>query len=86
MLKLPLTEYPSCSVFRLRDLDTQYVYRLHDFSKAQLIRPNVARGIAGHVNSADKLNLVIESVRPGTRDSRSSAVNVRDGAGGLPIT
>ena len=42
MLKLPLTEYPSCSVFRLRDLDTQRVYRLYDFSKSQLIRPNVA--------------------------------------------
>ena len=86
MLKLPLTEYPSWSVFRLRDLDTQYVYRLHDFSKAQLIRPNVACGTAGNVNSADRLNLVIESVRPGTRHSRFSTVNVSDGAGGLPIT
>jgi hypothetical protein len=48
----------------LQDLDTQRVYRLYDFSKAQLIRPGVAYCVAGKVNSADKLYLVIESVRP----------------------
>ena len=31
---LSRTEYPSCAVFLLQDLDTQRVYRLHDFSKA----------------------------------------------------
>ena len=45
------------------DRDTQRVYRLYDFTKAQLIRPNVAYCVAGKVNSADKLYLVIESVR-----------------------
>ena len=65
----------------------RHVYRLHDFSKAQLIRPNVACGMAGNVNSADKLNLVIESVRTDTRHSWSSTVPVpATGAGGLPIT
>ena len=84
---LSRTEYPSCAVFLLRDLDTQRVYRLYDFSKAQLIRPNVAYCIAGKVNSADKLYLVIESLRPDTRHSRSSStVPVpANGAGGLPI-
>jgi hypothetical protein len=78
--------YPSCAVFLLRDLDTQRVYRLHDFSKALLIRPDVAYCIAGKVNSADKLYLVIESVRPDTRHPRSSMVPApADGAGGLPI-
>ena len=86
MLKLPLTKDPSCAVFLWQDLDTQHVYRLYDFSKAQLIRPDVAYGIAGKVNSADKLYLVIESVRPGTRHSRPSTVPVSSGAGGLPIT
>ena len=86
LLLLSRTEYPSCVVFLLRDLDTQRVYRLHDFSKAQLIQPNVAYCIAGKVNSADKLYLVIESVRPDTRHSRSSPLPVpADGAGGLPI-
>ena len=83
---LSRTEYPSCAVFLLQDLDTQRVYRLYDFSKAQLIRPGVAYCVAGKVNSADKLYLVIESVRPDTRHSRSSTVLVpANGAGGLPI-
>ena len=86
LLLLSRTEYQKCAVFLLRDLDTQRVYRLYDFTKAQLIRPNVAYCIAGKVNSADKLYLVIDSVRPDTRHSRSSTLPVpADGAGGLPI-
>ena len=57
---LSRTEYRSCAVFLLQDRDTQRVYRLYDFTKAQLIRPNVAYCVAGKVNSADKLFLVIE--------------------------
>jgi hypothetical protein len=85
---LSRTEYSSCAVFLLRDLDTQRVYRLHDFTKAQLIRPGVAYCIAGKVNSADKLYLVIESVQPDTKHPRCSPVPVPvpvDGAGGSPI-
>ena len=82
---LSRTEYPSCAVFLLQDLDTQRVYRLHDFTKAQLIRPGVAYCVAGKVNSADKLYLVIESVRPDTKHMRCSPVPIPDdGAGGLP--
>ena len=80
------TEYPSYAVFLLRDLDTQRVYRLYDFTKAQLIRPNVAYCVAGKVNSAGKLYLVIESVRPDTKHGRHSTVPVpADGAGGKTI-
>ena len=83
---LSRTEYRKCAVFLLRDLDTQRVYRLHDFSKAQLIMPNVAYCVAGKVNSTGKLYLVIESVRPDTKHVRSSTVlSPVDGAGGLPI-
>jgi hypothetical protein len=83
---LSRTEFPSCAVFLFQDLDTQRVYRLHDFTKAQLIRPGVAYRIAGKVNSADKLYLVIESVRPDTKHARRSPVPVPDdGAGGSPI-
>jgi hypothetical protein len=86
LLLLSRTEYPSCAVFLLRDLDTQRVYRLYDFSKALLIRPGVAYCVSGKVNSADKLYLVIESVRPDTRHTRPSTVPVpADGAGGSPI-
>ena len=65
MLKLPLTEYASCVVFLLQDLDTQHVHRHHDFSIAQLLRPDVAYGIAGKVNGADNFCPVIGSVRFG---------------------
>ena len=84
MLTLALKEYPSCAVFLLRGLDTKRVYRLYGFNKTQLIRPNVAYCVAGKVNSADKLYLVIESVRPGTKHVRSCTVPA-NGAGGLPI-
>ena len=80
------TEYRSCAVFLLRDGDTKRVYRLYDFTKALLIRPGVAYCVAGKVNSADKLYLVIESVRPDTKYPRCSPVPVPvDGAGGSPI-
>ena len=86
LVLLSRTEYPSCAVFLLRDLDTQRVYRLHDFTKTQLIRPDAAYCVAGNVNSAGKLYLVIESVRPDTRHGRSSTVPVpADGAGGRVI-
>jgi hypothetical protein len=80
---LSRTEYPSYAVFLLQDGDTQRVYRLYDFTKTQLIRPHVAYCVAGKVNSADKLYLVIDSVRPDTKHARCSSVPVpADGAGG----
>ena len=80
------TEYPSYAVFLMRDRDTQRVYRLHDFSKAHHIRPGVAYCVAGKVNSADKLYLVIESVRPDTKQRRPSIAPVpADGAGGSAV-
>jgi len=55
---LTRTEYRSCAVFLMQDRGTQRVYRLYDFTKAQLIAPDRAYCIAGKVNSADKLYLV----------------------------
>ena len=70
----------------MQDRDTQRVYRLYDFSKAQLIRPNVAYCVAGKVNSADKLYLVVVSVRPDTKQRRPSTARVpADGAGGSTV-
>jgi hypothetical protein len=86
LLLLSRTEYPSYAVLLMRDRDTQRVYRLYDFSKAQLIRPEVAYCVAGKVNSADKLYLVIESVRPDTKRHRGSIAPVpADGAGGPTV-
>jgi DNA replication protein DnaC len=83
---LSRTECRSCAVFLFEDHDTKRVYRLYDFTKALLIQPTVAYCVAGKVNSADKLYLVIESVRLDTKHIRRSSVPVlADGAGGLPL-
>jgi hypothetical protein len=80
------TAYPSYALFLMRDRDTQRVYRLFDFSNAQLIQPSVAYCVAGKVNSADKLYLVIESIRPDTKRRRvANAPDPADGAGGRPL-
>ena len=68
------------------DRDIQRVYRLYDFNKAQLIPPDMAYCIAGKVNSAGRLYLVIESVRPDTKHARrSNAPAHADGTGGSLI-
>ncbi len=86
LILISRTEYPSYAVLLMRDRDTQRVYRLYDFSKAQLIRSNVAYCVAGKVNSADKLYLVIASVRPDTKHRRVSTAPVpADGAGGSAV-
>ena len=70
----------------MQDRDTQRVYRLYDFTKAQLISPHKAYCIAGKVNSAGKLHLVIESVRPDTKHARCANTPAHvDGAGGSLI-
>jgi hypothetical protein len=70
----------------MQDRDTQRVYRLYDFTKALLIPPDKAYCIAGKVNSAGRLYLVIESVRPDTKHPRESNAPAHvDGAGGSLI-
>jgi hypothetical protein len=83
---LSRTEYRSCAVFLMQDRDTQRVYRLYDFTKALLIPPDKAHCIAGKVNSAGRLYLVIESARPDTKHLRESNPPTHvDGAGALLI-
>jgi len=65
------TEYRSCVVFVMRDDYTHRLYRLYDFSKSQQISPN-RYYVSGKVNSADKLYLVIESVKPDMKHLWSS--------------
>jgi hypothetical protein len=66
------TEYRSCVVFVMRDDYTHRVYRLYDFTKSQQISPNRYYCVSGKVNSADKLYLVIESIKPDTKHLWSS--------------
>ena len=69
LLLLSRTEYRSCAVFLMQDHSTHRVYRLYDFTKSLAIERNTYYCVAGKVNSADKLYLVIESVKPDTKHS-----------------
>jgi hypothetical protein len=67
----------------MQDRDTQRVYRLYDFSQAQLIRPGVAYCVAGKLKSADRPYMVIESARLDRKHRRVSTAPVpADGAEG----
>jgi hypothetical protein len=83
LLLLSRTECLSYAVSLPQDRDTQRVYRFTGLTKAQQIRPNVAHYLAGKANSAAKLNLVIDPIRPGTKHARRFTVPIpADGAGG----
>ena len=70
----------------MQDRDIQRAYRLCDFNKAQLNTPGQAYCDAGTVNSAGRLNLVIESVRPDIKHILNSIDPAHaDGAGGLAL-
>jgi hypothetical protein len=83
LLLLSRTECHSCVVFVMRDDSTRRVYRLYDFSKSQTITPGQYYCVSGKVNSAEKLYLVIESVKPDHKHPLLSIAHVpADGAGG----
>ena len=73
LLLLSRTEYRTCAVFLMQDDSTHRVYRLYDFTKSHSITSDHFYCVSGKVNSADKLYLVIESVKrtPSTARSRS---------------
>ena len=86
LLLLSRTEYRSCAVLVLRDDSTRRVYRLHDFTQSHILTPSQYYGVSGKVNSADKLYLVVESVKPDTKHTVVSHTPVPpDGAGGRPM-
>jgi len=64
---LSRTECKSCVVFVMKDHHTKRVYRLYDFTKTQIVTSDQLWCISGKVNSADKLYLVIESVKTDTK-------------------
>ena len=86
LLLLSRTEYRSCAVLLMRDDSTRRIYRLHDFTKSHAPAPGPYYCVSGKVNSADKLYLVVESIKPDAKHSRCSTVpDPADGAGGLPM-
>ncbi len=72
LLLLSRMEYRTCAVLLMRDDSTHRVYRLHDFTKSQTPTPGQYYCVSGKVNSADKLYLVIESIKPDTKHGRCS--------------
>lgn len=76
-------EYRSCVVFLMQDDSTHRVYRLYDFTRSHRIASGEYYCVSGKVNSADKLYLVIESVKRDTKHTGGPAVPAAaDGAGG----
>jgi len=57
-------------------------YRLYDFTKAHALEPSSYYCVSGKVNSADKLYLVIESVKPDGKHIRSSIIPCSSGRRG----
>jgi hypothetical protein len=83
LVLLSRTEYRSCVVFVMRDDSTRRVYRLYDFTKSHILTPGQYYCVSGKVNSADKLYLVIESIKTDSKHLRFSNAPVpTDGAGG----
>ena len=81
LLLLSRKEYRSCAVFLMRDDSTRRVYRLYDFTKSHILTPGHYYCVSGKVNSADKLYLVIESIKLDTKHRWSSNTPVPvDGA------
>jgi hypothetical protein len=86
LVLLSRTECQRCVVFVMKDDSTRRVYRLYDFTKSRLITPGKYYCVSGKVNSADKLYLVIESVKPDHKHTLASIVpDTADGAGGQPM-
>ncbi len=70
------TEYRSCAVFLMHDHSTHRIYRLYDFTKAHALEPGSFYCVSGKVNSADRMYLVIESVKPDAKHNRCSIAPV----------
>ena len=83
LLLLSRTEYRTCVVLLMRDDSTRRVYRLHDFTKSYAPTPGQYYCVSGKVNSADKIYLVVESIKPDAKHGQcSTAPAPADGAGG----
>lgn len=86
LILLSRTQCARCVVFVMKDDSTRRLYRLYDFTKSRTITPGQYYCVSGKVNSADKLYLVIESIRPDNKHTNASTAPVpADGAEGRPV-
>ncbi|MBV9180845.1 MAG: hypothetical protein JO356_05995 [Acidobacteria bacterium] len=81
LLLLSRMEYRSCVVFLMQDHSAR-VYRLYDFTKSQPITSDHFFYVSGKVNSADKLYLVIESVKRDIKHSPEPQLRLEWGGAG----
>src|SRR5438034_486951 len=79
LLLLSRTEHRSCVVFVMKDDSTRRVYRLYDFTQSHIITSGQYYCVSGKVNSADKLYLVVESVKADIKHTRSSTAPIPAG-------
>jgi hypothetical protein len=82
LLLLSRMEYRSCVVFLMQDHSTRRIYRLYDFTKSQQITSDHFYCVSGKVNSADKLYLVIESVKRDTKHTTEPQLRLEWGGAG----
>lgn len=86
LLLLSRTECRGFAVLVMRDDSTRRVYRLYDFTNSHHFTPGQYYCVSGKVNSADKLYLAVESVKPDTKQASAPTVPAPvDGVGGRPM-
>lgn len=56
--------YDRCTMFLVKDINTSRCYRLYDYSKQLIIEKDLIYKVSGKINSADKLYLILENVKP----------------------
>jgi hypothetical protein len=56
-------KYDKYLIFIMKDIDTNRVYKLYDYSKACKIQLNKIYKVSGKVNSADRLYLILETYK-----------------------
>lgn len=53
-------DYQKCTVYVVKDLDTNRCYKVYDYSKSSSMTPGGVYCISGKVNTVDKLYLILE--------------------------
>jgi hypothetical protein len=73
-------------VLRSQEGDVYLAYWLPDFTNTRFVRPSVAHGEVGIVNSIDRFEVTSASFRRDTKHTRFFTAPVHtDGAGGLSM-
>lgn len=72
-------DYPKCTAYIVKDLDTNRCYKVYDYSKSSNMVPGGVYCISGKVNSADKLYLILEHQKADRnyQQNSNSVVNVQ---------